>query len=47
MDADKLNNSDDDIIALSVTSLINGADLGLAQRKTATKRAKELIGDDF
>ncbi|MDU4843746.1 MAG: hypothetical protein E6X49_21770 [Leclercia adecarboxylata] len=47
MDGDKFGKSDDDSIILSVTKGINGADKGIAQRKIATKKAKELIDDEI
>lgn len=46
MDGDKNGKADDDQVIENVTSAINGADKGLAERKLFTKRAKEVIGDD-
>lgn len=46
MDGDKNGKADDDQVIKNVTSAINGADKGLAERKIFTKRAKEVIGDD-
>lgn len=46
MDEDKFGKSDDDSIILKVTKGINGADKGIAERKKATKKAKEVIDDD-
>ncbi|MCJ7287996.1 M23 family metallopeptidase [Klebsiella pneumoniae] len=46
MDEDKIGKSDDDSIILKVTKNINGADKGIAERKIATKKAKEMIDDE-
>lgn len=46
MDEDKFGKSDDDSIILSITKGINGADKGIAERKIATKKAKEVIDDE-
>ncbi|MFG6078980.1 M23 family peptidase, partial [Erwinia sp. OPT-41] len=46
MDEDKFGKSGDDSIILKVTKSINGADKGIAERKKATKKAKEVIDDD-
>lgn len=46
MDEDKIGESDDDSIILKVTKNINGADKGIAERKIATKKAKEMIDDE-
>lgn len=46
MDEDKIGKSDDDNIILKVTKNINGADKGIAERKIATKKAKEMIDDE-
>ncbi|QCR36852.1 M23 family metallopeptidase [Nissabacter sp. SGAir0207] len=46
MDEDKFGKSDDDNIILKVTKGINGADKGIAERKVATKKAKEVIDDE-
>lgn len=46
MDEDKIGKSDDDSIILKVTKNINGADKGIAERKMATKKAKEMIDDE-
>lgn len=46
MDEDKIGKSDDDSIILKVTKDINGADKGIAERKIATKKAKEMIDDE-
>ena len=47
MDGDKNGKADDDQIIEDVTSEINDADKGLAEREIFTKRAKEVIGDDI
>ena len=46
MDEDKIGKSDDDSIILKVTKNINGADKGIAERKIATKKSKEMIDDE-
>ncbi len=46
MDEDKFGKTDDDSIILKVTKGINGADKGIAERKIATKKAKEVIDDE-
>ncbi len=46
MDEDKFGKPDDDSIILKVTKGINGADKGIAERKIATKKAKEVIDDE-
>ncbi|WP_249275870.1 hypothetical protein [Klebsiella pneumoniae] len=46
MDEDKIGKSDDDSIILKVTKNINGADKGIAERKIAAKKAKEMIDDE-
>ncbi len=46
MDEDKIGKSDDDSIILKVTKNIKGADKGIAERKIATKKAKEMIDDE-
>ncbi|MNG62921.1 hypothetical protein D3C79_211320 [compost metagenome] len=47
MDEDKFGKTDDDSIILKVTKGINGADKGIAERKIATKKAKEVIDDEI
>jgi len=45
MDSDGLGSSDNDSVIGKVTKAINGGVIGLEQRKIATYKAKELIGD--
>ncbi|PKH26458.1 hypothetical protein CIG19_01265 [Enterobacterales bacterium CwR94] len=45
MDSDKSTTDDEKV--KEVTEKINGADLGLDQRKKATKKAKELLNDEI
>ena len=46
IDGDENGKADDNQIIENVTSAINGANKGLAERKIFTKKAKEVIGDD-
>ena len=46
MDEEQFGKADDDSIILKVTKCINGADKGIAERKIATKKAKEVIDDE-
>lgn len=47
MDSDKLGSSDNDSVIEKVTKAINGGVIGLEQRKIATRKGKELIGDEI
>jgi len=47
MDSDKLGSSDNDNVIEKVTKAINGGVIGLEQRKIATRKGKELIGDEI
>ena len=47
MDSNGSGSSDNDSVIGKVTKEINGGVIGLEQRKIATRKGKELIGDEI